>query len=338
MVQPPATCSNDSTQQPDLTLADLQIPTASVAAGAILSYNFDVSNAGTAAVPGNFTIKSYISTDQTLSANDIQDGTINTGNYGAGFAAQNVAGASTIPASLAAGQYYLIVKIDADNAVAEGNENNNTVVKPFTVTAGGGTPGDCSAITITPGQNKITIAGASVPHVLIKVFKPNWTLAFECLDGACANPQVVSGLTAGSHFVEIKLLNASWGVICTKTETVSVTNLGGSGGTNLLVPDDRFRLSIDKVFPNPASHWLNLVLFSPKAQSVTLDFYNQQGQPVHRMEVWLEEGRNPLELEVSGWKSGTYNIIARGSLPLAPSKGGGIGLPAYGRFLKVWEE
>ncbi|MCC6724098.1 MAG: hypothetical protein IT258_06270, partial [Saprospiraceae bacterium] len=775
--------------QPDLTLADLQIPTTSVAAGAILSYNFDASNAGTAAVPGNFTIKGYISTDQTLSTNDVQDGNINTGNYAAGFSVQNVPGASTIPASLAAGQYYLIVKIDGDNAIAEGNENNNTVVKPFTVTApttgnceqvlsqspmvcaaplangnfevgagaelyytpykryeyapngnlvanlsdspflsipafvtiihngnsiatlqtsptggtvtgitplpasitstltnlvvcsqtgtsnyflagtrtsdnrvvvlllsvssngtvttistfntnaggfansivatswggailgrtdnqasttsasgtlyaisatntllygvpkdpgqfsftqipcgvdafrvnssrsgggggasfsftyqedyqfnqqsatlrrsrksgqaissplpadqrtehifynadgskwvvtrriqgaapqynvvgtdslyyqklsatdqvllsqaldktkfdalsslqiyavaevqpgklaffgnksgaawyynpfcntpacnlsvtktaavcnnngtpnnagddtftfsftpsgaagqwvafvpdansngtnttytgqngetrtltysigsvnqflngtvnigfqdsqnvgctasiavaapatcsnGGGTP-DCNAITITPGVGKITIAGFSAPHVLIKVFKPNWTVAYECLDGQCANPTVVTGLGTGNHYVEVKLMNATWGEICKKTQTVGVTNIAQQD-------DDRQRLAFDKFYPNPTAYLTTMELYSPVAQQATLDFYDRTGRLVHTQKVELEQGQNLIEQLVFDWKSGTYNVIARGEE---------TALPAYGRFLKVWEE
>ncbi len=404
-------------QQPDLTIADLQIPTASVAAGAILSYNFDASNAGTAAVPGNFTIKSYISTDQTLSTNDVQDGTITTGNYAAGFSVQNVAGASTIPASLAAGQYYLIVKIDGDNAIAEGNENNNTVVKPFTVTGGGGTcsmnppvvtttcddngtptnpaddlfllqmsvtgtnvgsawgingpgtafaaynitvlvgaypiadgpfsltvtdlesptcsqqvaivpPASCSGggnpcdnININAAPNSINIAGATAPHVLIKVFRPNWTVAFECLDGACANPTVVTGLGTGNHFVEVKLLNASWGEICKKTQTVGVTNIAQQ--------DDRMRLAFDKFYPNPTAYLTNIELYSPVAQQATLDFYDRTGRLVHTQKVELEQGQNLIEQLVFDWKSGTYNVVARGEESA---------LPAYGRFLKVWEE
>ncbi|MCC6723580.1 MAG: PQQ-dependent sugar dehydrogenase [Saprospiraceae bacterium] len=304
--------------QPDLTLADLQIPTSSVAAGAILSYNFDASNSGTEAAPGNFTIKSYISTDQTLSANDLQDGTIQTGNYGVGFAVQNVPGASTIPANLAAGQYYLIVKIDADGFVIEGNENNNTVVLPFTVTMGGS---PCAAVTITPGPSKITIAGFSAPHVLIKVFRPNWTVAYECLDGQCANPTVVTGLGTGSHYVEVKLLNASWGEICKKTQTVGVTNIAQQ--------DDRQRLAFDKFYPNPTAYQTTMELYSPVEQRATLDFYDRTGRLVHTMEVQLEKGQNLIEQLVFDWKSGTYNVVARGEQ---------TALPAYGRFLKLWEE
>ena len=562
------------TLQPDLTLADLQIPNASVAAGSVLNYHFDVSNIGTAAVPGNFTIKSYISTDQTLSATDVQDGTIQTGNYAAGFAAQNVPGASTIPANLAAGLYYLIVKIDADNGVAESNENNNTVVKPFTVTAapalpelsgflqelippnnncyvnpgqgfpvfsvyitntgtvaagafkvkyyfssdnvlsandifwtttniaslntlmtggpaeggptqpvpatlptgkyyvlvkidadnqvsetnennnfigniqlqvgshnlkmnsisgnpassaagssftqtvqigftpngfpantlGGGQyavivgvysatlpyvevaqsnfpisdfytinnvtksiqvnipasvaagaqtietrvqyigcedPTDnflgfpitiaassspCAAITITPAPGKITIAGFSAPHVLIKVFRPNWTVAYECLDN-CANPLVVTGLSAGPHHVQVKLINNSWGEICYLEQTVNVSNFGGGSGNALRFENSRQRLAFDNIYPNPAKYLVTLDLYSAEEQETVLDFYDGTGRPVHRMEVLLNEGKNEVQVPVFDWKSGTYNVIARGD-----------GLPAYGRFLKVWEE
>ncbi|MCC6723505.1 MAG: hypothetical protein IT258_03275 [Saprospiraceae bacterium] len=583
------------TPQPDLTIADLQIPNVSVVAGAILSYNFNASNAGTAAVPGNFTIKSYISTDQTLSANDVQDGTIQTGNYTAGFAVQNVPGASTIPANLAAGQYYLIVKIDGDNAIAESNENNNMVVKPFTIMGGTticqgdlilesqaevdavncyivegdlrirspfgsqgassditdlspllgitqvngaivienndqlfnlhglenitsahhvavvfcenlqhvqglsglsgafqlgvvmlsnpsllnvdglegitqlgnsltlthntslqnlnglsgltsvngleihlggntsltsieglsnltnvngvfviencdalqslnglqslqavgtlaldgndvladisalsalasvqtniylknhpllsdccvlfdlldnnggsfttdignnagncnseqdildnctGSSDPCSSITITPAPNKITIAGFSAPHVLIKVFRPNWTVAFECLDGACTNPVVVSGLTTGSHYVEVKLLDAGWAEICKKTQTVGVSNI-------VAQQDDRMRLSFDKFYPNPTAYQTTMELYSPVEQAATLDFYDRTGRLVHTMKADLTEGVNTIEVMVFDWKSGTYNVVARGEKTR---------LPAYGRFLKVWEE
>jgi subtilase family serine protease len=692
--------SSGGSQQPDLTISDLQIPNASVTAGAILSYNFDASNIGTGAAPGNFTIKSYISTDQTLSANDVQDGTINTGNYGTGFSVQFVPGASTIPASLAAGPYYLIVKIDADNTIAEGSENNNVVVKAFMVTgtippgcadecgfqkfygpypnlsptftrgsveelsngyrfflreqlgispnrlvtietdlagnqtgytdvtvtppamekaaavisasnsqeiivtktsasnaviwsktisltvpqaiaglyvdnfvyavgngyvvvgsyvylngpnphfvpysikldlngnkvaqflypeegnvvnwyaysyqpgiaadgsfyllyengqgslflvkieqsgertwksfiasdlpsntfgslhqyadgsavlvsnsnnteaqvfkfgaqtgallwfrnlnltfsvpstfsmlndalpvsdggavagyrynsttygngyvygrldangnllwsfdlddayaldavhetsncgfiflgkkgsnlaafkvtseglmtpacSGGGNGSPCDNITITPAPGQITIAGFSAPHVLIKVFRPNWTVAFECLDN-CANPLTVSGLSSGTYHIQVKLIDNNWGAICYLERDVNVSSVSA-----LRFSDDRQRLAIDKIYPNPAKNFVTLDIFSKEEQAVTLDFYDRLGQQTYTVKVALLKGNNEIELPVFDWKSGTYNIIARGSLPLAPSEGGGIGLPAYGRFLKVWEE
>jgi subtilase family serine protease len=121
---------------PDLTIQNLTIPTPSVQAGQILNYSFDAKNIGTAAATGNFTIKAYISTDNVLSANDIQNGTIPTANFAAGLTQPQVAGASTIPASLAAGNYYLILKVDADNQITESNEGNNVIVSinTFSVT------------------------------------------------------------------------------------------------------------------------------------------------------------------------------------------------------------
>ena len=62
-----------ATNLPDLTLANLNITTPSVQAGSILSYKFDAKNIGTAAASGNFNIKAYISKDNVLSADDIQD-------------------------------------------------------------------------------------------------------------------------------------------------------------------------------------------------------------------------------------------------------------------------
>jgi hypothetical protein len=135
--------------QPDLTLANLTIPTPSVQQGQILSFKADFKNIGTGAASGNFTVKSYLSTDQTLSANDYADGTISTGNYAAGLTVNQVPAAMTVNSTLAAGQYYLILKIDADNQVAESNENNNIIVSTGLITVTGTTGGGGSDIALT---------------------------------------------------------------------------------------------------------------------------------------------------------------------------------------------
>jgi subtilase family serine protease len=40
----------------------------------------------------------------------------------------------TIPPGTASGNYYASPNADADNTVAESNENNNTTAKPLTIT------------------------------------------------------------------------------------------------------------------------------------------------------------------------------------------------------------
>ncbi len=121
--------------QPDLTLANLNLTSRSVNPGVVLNYRVDIKNIGAGNAPGNFNVKAYISTDNILSTNDIQNGNINTGNFNAGFTTYQVPGSSTIPSSLAPGQYYLIVVVDADNTITESNENNNMIVttSPFVV-------------------------------------------------------------------------------------------------------------------------------------------------------------------------------------------------------------
>ncbi len=200
------------------------------------------------------------------------------------------------------------------------------VQAPAACSGGGGTP-DCNAITIataaTPATGQITITGASAPHVLIKVFRPNWTVAFECLDN-CSDPLVVSGLSSGNHHIQIKLLDDNWDEICKRDETISVPSIGSSP---LVTLNSRQRMAFNSIYPNPSKYWVTLEIYSKENQATVLDFYNQQGQAVHRMEVDLKTGRNDVELDVSQWRSGAYNVIGRGN-----------GHPAYGRFLKAWED
>jgi PQQ-dependent dehydrogenase (s-GDH family) len=117
---------------PDLTLANLIVPTPSVQQGQTLSFYYDEKNIGASNASGNFNIKSYLSVDQTLSADDYQNGSIGSGNFPAGLT-QQVAASLTVNATVAAGNYYLIVNIDSDNTISESNENNNVVVSTATI-------------------------------------------------------------------------------------------------------------------------------------------------------------------------------------------------------------
>jgi hypothetical protein len=160
-----ATCSFNVTitggtvsNQPDLTVTNLTVPTPSVLQGQILNFKFDLSNIGTAAATGNFNVKSYLSTDQTLSANDYQDGIVPTANYAAGVTTPQVAGAMTVSNAVAAGQYYLILKADGDNQIMESNENNNVIVSTGLITV----------TSVTTGSGDIALSIISTPSVYRK--------------------------------------------------------------------------------------------------------------------------------------------------------------------------
>lgn len=131
-----------TTPSPDLVLSNLNISTPSVQQGQILNFKVDIKNIGLGNATNNFKVKAYISKDNILSADDVQDGVIPTGNFVSGFAVTQVPGASTIPLSLEAGQYYLILKVDADNEIGESNEDNNVLVSTTTFTVPNVLPGN----------------------------------------------------------------------------------------------------------------------------------------------------------------------------------------------------
>jgi len=130
-IDPPASCSNGD--EADLSLSNLNLGSTSVEQGEVLNFNFDLSNNGTANVPETYLIKSWLSEDQILSADDVQDGVIVTADLNAGTTINQVLGALTVPSTLADGNYYVILKVDADEEIIESDETNNTIVSNNTV-------------------------------------------------------------------------------------------------------------------------------------------------------------------------------------------------------------
>ena len=109
--------------------------------------------------------------------------------------------------------------------------------------------------------------------------------------------------------------------------TIQLNNFqNGNGSTSFQAKLHRQRLAFDRIYPNPAAHWVTLEIYSKIEQTVVLDFYNTNGQIIHQLESEMKPGKNIIEVNVSDWRSGAYTVI-----------GFGKGHPAYGRFLKVWE-
>ncbi|MBK8565470.1 MAG: carbohydrate binding domain-containing protein [Saprospiraceae bacterium] len=127
---------------PDLTISNLVFANGPGTPGQVLAYYFDLANIGNGNAPQDFIVRAWISTSPTFNTTGIQDGIVPTGNFIAGFSVTEVPGASMLPSTLAAGQYYLHLWVDADQAITELNENNNTVSAPFLVQAAAG-PGVC---------------------------------------------------------------------------------------------------------------------------------------------------------------------------------------------------
>ncbi|MGH9793940.1 MAG: CARDB domain-containing protein [Candidatus Acidiferrales bacterium] len=107
---------------PDLTISTFAAPS-SAGAGLSLTVSDTTKNQGGGAV-GNSITRFYLSTNGALSSDDVALGERSVPPLAAGashFASTSVA----IPGSTANGNYYLLAKTDADDAVPESQETNN---------------------------------------------------------------------------------------------------------------------------------------------------------------------------------------------------------------------
>jgi GEVED domain/CARDB/Domain of unknown function DUF11/Secretion system C-terminal sorting domain len=119
---------------PDLTLDNIVFRTPSVAVGQTLNYDFDLKNLGTGNVSTNAStvIQQYLSRDRILDASDVAMGLLTTVNLPSERTLFAANGGFTVT-GIAAGNYYLILKVDPNNTIAESNENNNVLVSPTTI-------------------------------------------------------------------------------------------------------------------------------------------------------------------------------------------------------------
>lgn len=122
---------NPPTNQPDLQVA-FGSGDYNGNPGEVASFSFDLINSGTAIATDDYRIGFVLSTDATLSSNDVFVGEVPTGNTGIGTIS-DIGGAITIPASISPGNYFLIAKADFDEVIEESSENNNVDTRSFTV-------------------------------------------------------------------------------------------------------------------------------------------------------------------------------------------------------------
>ncbi len=111
----------------DLTMTSLTGAPASVAAGGSFSLTNTVAAASTGGNAGAFTVGFYLSTDSVITTADSSIGTRAVTSLAAG-GTSSATTTVTVPASLAAGSYYVGAIADSANQVIESNESNNSIV------------------------------------------------------------------------------------------------------------------------------------------------------------------------------------------------------------------
>ena len=83
----------------------------------------------------------------------------------------------------------------------------------------------CNVSWVTTNSS-ITVSGLNAPHVILKLFRPNWSTEFSCFDN-CADPLTLTGLTAGATYhLSYNLYDDNWQSLC--DELVDVVIAGGS--------------------------------------------------------------------------------------------------------------
>jgi Ca2+-binding RTX toxin-like protein len=228
------------TSKPDLTASISNVSPTSLTAGGTLSLNYTINNvdAGTA---GNFLASFYISPDQTFGdANDIAVGNLISVQGLSGHSSLNGSTSITLPSSLAAGPWYLVMVADKgggfpNGQITESNESNNTS-SPI-------------QLTLSAPLPKVTLAGAVIDATeggqplifnvnLDQIAAQNVTVSFQLSGTATGSDyqvksgsQIISGsivVPAGSSSAAISIYPLTDNLI-ENNETVTVQLTGASG-------------------------------------------------------------------------------------------------------------
>ena len=115
---------------PDLTISGTTVPLKS-GAGATIYISDVTKNRGGALAPASIT-SIYLSADAVLGAGDLLLGSRAIPPLSAGIYSSDTT-AVVIPADVPAGSYFIIVRADAGNVVAESDETNNAMAKPIEI-------------------------------------------------------------------------------------------------------------------------------------------------------------------------------------------------------------
>jgi 3-polyprenyl-4-hydroxybenzoate decarboxylase len=156
---------SSGTPTPDLVVQSPAASPTSVVAGSTTTASCTVYNQGTASA-GASNLKYYLSANTTYEVTDTYLAT----DAVAALAASGSAAVSelvTIPSGTAAGTWYIVFYADADAAVTESSETNNTGYVAITVTTGGTSP---DLITQSPAASPTTVAAGSTTTASCTVY------------------------------------------------------------------------------------------------------------------------------------------------------------------------
>ena len=109
----------------DLVIDYIYASWTSADAGDSKSVNVRIENQGTASTSGSFYWGIYLSTDSTITTNDIELGTWSRSTMSAGYTTPTMYKTVQIPTTMTGGRYYVGALADINTQISETNENNN---------------------------------------------------------------------------------------------------------------------------------------------------------------------------------------------------------------------
>jgi len=321
------TLTNES--KPDLTIRNFEVSPAVIASGGSIDMSCVLLNIGAAQAPST-QIQLYLSRDLNIDDQDIYlaYGTIDPLDAGASISVSG--GDITLPTSISPGTWYALIKADADAAVDESNETNN----------------QASFVIIVQGQAPdLQLVGLTLyPAVVVPNSNVRATVMMYNAGNLTANPVKLAMYLSADEILDnedILLFNESARLLLPKG---SISFSSGFILPASVVPGQYFMIGIAdpddlvneydesnnqlirsvvvastsgtddpilsghfRIFPIPASDWVNIEYDGLLPGSAELSVFNAFGNPIYHYEI-RSGGSLKMKVDISSWASGFYMI------------------------------
>jgi hypothetical protein len=321
------------TTAPDLLITSATLTPVEITSGQSVTASFIIVNQGDANA-GTSNLKYYLSSDNQYNTGDTY---LATEPVGALAVNANLSYSSliTIPAGTATGSYYLLFRADADNQVAESNENNNLAAVAISVTSTD--PGCNSSVQypsniITPGTNwksQKNIYGGEYTAFNVTIGS-TYVFSYCSADGAVApfDTELTLRNKATDAFLAYDNNNCGDDAKITWTATFTgqvklVTTVSGCG-TNTTSTTLRYRRLAKvadgmedggiayQVYPNPVTSLITVESAAGFEGISEITLLNAAGREVRRIIV-PEKADNIMTLAVEDLPAGYYMLRLSGS-------------------------
>jgi hypothetical protein len=223
-------CVSLSLNLANLTATAFSFSPTTVARGNAINLSGTVINNGNASTSAGFNVKCYLSTSPNAPDLNLFLNSFTMPALGAGQSNPfNQIG--TVPATTPAGQYYVWVSVDPDNAIAESNDTDNLLrtTSLLTVTTGpvGEIKPDVAATQFIGAEFEVAISVKDVQNLFGLSFELNYTNTIYVDVVTPTGANVLPGPFLGSDVIFLANVDEGGGKV-----SIGVSRKSGQGGVN----------------------------------------------------------------------------------------------------------